>query len=50
MAQFNEKIEMKTTINEGQDKMSVLSAHLANGTQIGSCDFNLADYKIPKKY
>ena len=50
MAQFNEKIEMKTTIVDGQDKMSVLTANLANGQVIGKCDFNLADYRQPKKY
>jgi hypothetical protein len=58
-AEFNEKIEMKTTIendpvtNKGKPKLANLQAVLIEGAQekmIGSCELDLADFVKPDKY
>ena len=59
MAEFNEKIEMKTTIEQdpvtkkNKPKLASLQAViLENGqeTMIGECELDLADYQKPDKY
>ena len=53
LASFNEKIEMKTTIKEGEAKNSTISACIMSGGQlisIGQCNLNLSDFKNPNKY
>jgi len=55
-AEFNEKIEMKTFIEwdasagKYKDKMAQLQAVFYDGTTLGSCDLNLADFAKPDKY
>ena len=56
MAEFNEKIEMKTLFeydkSRGQftAKEATLRAMLVDGTNLGSVDVNLADYANPDTY
>ena len=59
MAEFNEKIEMKTTIEQDavtkqqKPKLASLQAVLLEGGQekmIGDCELDLADFVKPDKY
>ena len=59
VAEFNEKIEMKTTIEndpvtkKGKPKLANLQAVIIEGAQekmIGSCELDLADFVKPDKY
>mmetsp|Transcript_16370 Transcript_16370/g.25312 ORF Transcript_16370/g.25312 Transcript_16370/m.25312 type:complete len:138 (-) Transcript_16370:511-924(-) len=56
LAEFNEKIEMKTQIefdsatNKYKRKVAQLHAELSDGTAIGSTQLDLADFVRPDKY
>ena len=43
-------IEWDNTANRYKDKMAELQACLNDGTKLGVCDLNLADYARPDKY
>lgn len=55
-AQYDEKIDMKTQIewnadnNSYKPKLAQLSAHLSDGSVLGTAEMNLADYENSNTY